>query len=193
MFKRMLSAALVCSLAIAATPMAFAADNEVSTSGGTGTSKVQLTADATTFDVTVPTSIAIKVNADGSVTCPSANAVKITNNSAGPIKVTNIEMNNGTWNLVSYNGGDRSAMAAAGVDSKKLGFQMTAGTDVVATAAEGNQTIAIGNQSQWIVEGADTADNELEIACAAIATAVSSAINSGETAATVVFTLAWNS
>lgn len=175
-----------------ASMMITASAADISTAGGTGNTPVELTAAATTFSVIVPTSIAINVNADGTVTCPSADAVKIVNNSAGPVKVTQIDMNNGTWSLVSYNGGDRTTMAAAGVDSKKLGFQMTANTDVVATATDGNQTLT-HTVDKWIIGGKDSGANELTIATAAIATAVSTAITEAESAATIVFTLAWNS
>ena len=160
---------------------------DISASGGTATTPVQLTAEATTFDVTVPTGIAIQVNADGTVTCPAASAVKITNNSAGAVKVTNIAMNNGTWSLVSYNGGSRAALAAEKVDAKKLGFQLSVTGDTAATASDGSQTLT-HNAAKWIIDP----NEDLEITTAAIATAVSSAISEAETAANVVFTIGWN-
>ena len=176
-----LSLCLMCGMAVPT----FAAD--INTSGGTGATPVQLTAAATTFDVTVPTGIAIQVNADGTVTCPAASAVEITNNSAGAVKVTNIAMNNGAWTLASYNGGSRSVLAQEKVDAKKLGFQLSITGDTAATATDGNQTLT-HDASKWIVNpGA-----ELEIGTAAIATAVSGAISEAETAANIVFTIGWN-
>lgn len=190
MKKRHLGAAtLVLCMAMSSLPMASAA--QVATPGANGDTPVTLTAEATTFSVTVPTSIAIHVNADGSVTCPTADTVKIVNNSAGPVKVTNIAMTNGAWSLVSYNGGNRADMAAAGVDSKHLGFQMAAGGDTVATSANGNQTLT-HDATKWVIGALDTGDNELPITCAAIASAVSAEITTAETAATVVFTLGWD-
>ena len=183
--NRILSSILsLCLMAGLALP-ASAAD--ISASGGTATTPVQLTAEATTFDVTVPTGIAIQVNADGTVTCPAASAVKITNNSAGAVKVTNIAMNNGTWSLVSYNGGSRAALAAEKVDAKKLGFQLSVTGDTAATATDGSQTLT-HDVGKWIIDP----NEDLEITTAAIATAVSSAISEAETAANVVFTIGWN-
>lgn len=176
-----LSLCLMCGMALPA----MAAD--ISTSGGTGTTPVQLTAAATTFSVTVPTSIAITVNADGTVTCPSASAVKISNSSAGAVKVSNIAMNNGTWTLASYNGGSRTLLAQENVDAKKLGFQLAVDGDTAATSQAGNQTLT-HDASKWVI--APNAD--LEITTAAIATAVSAAINEAETAANIVFTIGWN-
>lgn len=173
---------LMCGLALPA----FAA-TDISASGGTGTTPVTLTAAATTFDVTVPTGIAITVNADATVTCPSASAVKITNNSAGAVKVSGISMSEGTWHLASYNGGDRSALASEAVDAKKLGFQLAVTGDTAATAQAGDQTLT-HNASKWVIDPGES----LNITTAAIATAVSSAITQGETAANVVFTIGWN-
>ena len=176
-----LSLCLMCGMAVPT----FAAN--VSTAGGTGTTPVELTAAATTFSVTVPTSIAITVNADASVTCPSASAVKITNNSAGAVKVSNIAMNNGTWTLASYNGGSRALLAAENVDAKKLGFQLAVTGDTAATATDGNQTLT-HDASDWVIDPGE----ELQITTSAIATAVSAAISEAETAANVVFTIGWN-
>ena len=176
-----LSLCLMCGMAVPT----FAAD--INTSGGTGATPVQLTAAATTFDVTVPTSIAITVNADGTVTCPSAFAVKIHNASAGAVKVSNIAMNNGTWTLASYNGGSRDLLAQEKVNAKKLGFQLSVSGDTAATATDGNQTLT-HDASKWVINP----NSDLEITTAAIATAVSEAISAAENAAEVVFTIGWN-
>ena len=176
-----LSLCLMCGMAVPT----FAAD--INTSGGTGATPVQLTAAATTFDVTVPTSIAITVNADGTVTCPSASAVKIHNASAGAVKVSNIAMNNGTWTLASYNGGIRDLLAQEKVNAKKLGFQLSVSGDTAATATNGNQTLT-HDASKWVINP----NSDLEITTAAIATAVSEAISAAENAAEVVFTIGWN-
>lgn len=148
---------------------------------------VNLTASASTFSVTVPTSIAITVNADGSVTCPDSSAVQISNSSAGPVKVTNIRMNNGTWGLVSYNGGNRSGVAAAGVDSNKLGFKLEANGDTAATSKDGSQDLS-HTESKWVINGGSA----LSITTSAIASAVSQSTSQAETAATLIFTIAWN-
>ena len=184
---------LVCSLACAIP--AFADGTAVSGVGGTGETPVSLTADATAFSVTVPTSIPIKVNADASVTCPSASAVKITNNCAGAIKVSKIEMRDSAWGLVSYDGGDRNVtLSSKPVDSKLLGFRMTANGDNADTAANGDQILA-HDATKWVINPRTaTESGNLEISTSAIATAVSEAIEASDnvTAANVVFTIGWN-
>ena len=177
----MLALCLVSSLA----HPAMAAD--IAASGGTGTTPVTLTAEASNFEVTVPTNIAITVNADGTVTCPSASAVRISNHSAGAVKVSEISMSEGTWRLASYNGGNREALSGEAIDAKKLGFQMSVTGDNAATAQDGNQTLT-HDASKWLIHP----NEDLEITTAAIATAVSSAISEAETAANVVFTIGWN-
>ena len=186
--KKLLSLALALCLSMALGVPAFAAN--ITAAGSTGSTPVTLTADAATFSVTVPTSIAIKVNADASVTCPSASAVRITNNSSGAVKVSKIEMTNGAWSLVSYDGGNRAAsLANQPIDSKLLGFQLTANSDNAATATDGAQTLT-HDASKWVISPSAS----LEIATAAIATAVSESITAGDnvTAANVVFTIGWN-
>lgn len=133
--KKLLATALSVALVIGCFVSASAAET-VQTSGGTGETTVVLTAEAATFSVTVPTSIPIRVNADGSVTCPDN--VEILNESTAAVQVTKIDMKDGAWSLVPFT----TDMSQERVDSKKLGFQMTAGEDVVATAATGDQTIA---------------------------------------------------
>lgn len=60
---------------------------------------VELTTEATTFSVTVPTSLPVNLSADGTVTVAD-NAV-ISNNSGGPVKVTGIQVNGkNTWEIV---------------------------------------------------------------------------------------------
>ncbi len=183
--NKILSALLACCLLAGLAAPALASN--ISTTGGSGTTPVTVTAAATTFSVTVPTSIAITINADASVTCPSASAVKITNNSAGAVKVSGISMTEGSWHLVDYNGGDRSGLAREAVDARKLGFQLTANGDSAATSGNGNQALA-HDASKWVIEPGES----LAVATAAIATAVSGEITTSETAANVVFTIGWN-
>lgn len=176
--KKIVALCLSAALAAAMLVPAYAA---VTTPGGTGETTVQLTADAATFDVTVPTTIAIKVNADGTVTCPSN--VEISNNSTAGVKVTKIEMNNGDWSLVSYN----TDFAHEKVDTHKLGFQMQAGSDTVATSTDGNQTLT-HNEADWTMAAKG---DKVTVTCDAKASAVSAAIADGATAATIVFTIGW--
>lgn len=154
---------------------------KVTSDGGTGITPVTLTADAATFSVTLPTSVAIHVNPDGTVTCPSN--VTITNGSTAAVKVTNIEMKNGTWTLVPYT----TNMAVELVDVKKLGLQVTCGTDTIATTTTGNQT-PTHVPAQWTMAQKDAT---LSLDFAAVASAVSSPVTTAETAASIVFTVAW--
>ena len=154
---------------------------------GTATADVLLTAEASTFNVAVPTCIPIFVNADGTVTCPISNAIRIYNFGTGAVKVTKINMNNGTWTLASFNAGNRDKLAQEKVDANKLGFQLSVPGDSVSTADGGSQTLA-HDASKWIINPNDS----LPVTTAAIATAVSGAIYDGSPAANVVFTIGWN-
>lgn len=159
------------------------------TAPGAGTTPVTLTADASTFNVTVPTAIPLKVAADGKVTVPTD--VEIVNNSSGPVKVTNVAMNNSAWTMTDYNGGDRAKLAAAKVGSKMLGLSLTAKNEAEASNKDGNQTFS---PTKWLMQGKDggTANAKLQITVGAIATANDAAISEPVTAANVIFTLAWD-
>lgn len=156
---------------------------------GTGNTPVTLTAAASTFSVTVPTSIPLVVSADSKVTSPSG--VKIINNSAGPVKVTAIAMNDSAWTMTDYNSGDRSKLAAEKVGSNKLGLSLTAGGNTAASSKDGSQSPTI-DSSKWRITGKNTGNNELPISVGAIASAVSTKIENSVTAANVVFTVAWD-
>ena len=153
-------------------------------SPGSGNTPITVTADASTFSVTVPTSIPLVINADGSVTAPTD--VKIVNGSAGSVQVSSIAMNDGDWTLTDYNSGNRSKLAEAKVDSKKLGLSLTAAGNAASTSKDGSQTPSI-DVSKWTMAGG----SELPITVGAIATASSAKSASEVTAANVVFTLAW--
>lgn len=164
-----------------------AANSGTISSPSTGSTPVTLTAAASTFNVTVPTSIPLVVGADSKVTSPSD--VKIINNSAGPVKVTAIAMNDGAWTMADYNGGDRSKLAAEKVSSNKLGLSLTAGGNTVASSMDDSQSPAI-DSTKWRITGKNTGNNELPITVDAIASAVSTKIENAVTAANVVFTVA---
>ena len=166
-----------------------AANSGTISSPGTGSTPVTLTAAASIFNVTVPTSIPLVVGADSKVTSPSD--VKIINNSAGPVQVTAIAMNDGVWTMTDYNGGDRSKLAAEKVGSNKLGLSLTAGGNTVASSKNGSQSPAI-DSTKWRITGKNTGNNDLPITVGEIASAVSTKIENAVTAANVVFTVAWD-
>lgn len=184
------TASLLMSSALIASALgtsAFAA-NDVSAPGA-GTTPVTVTAEASTFNVTVPTAIPLAVKADGTVTVPEN--VEIINNSSGPVKVTSVAMNNSAWSMTDYNGGSRAKIAAEKVGSKKLGLSLTAKNEAEASNKDGNQTFS---PTKWLMQGKDggTANAKLPITVGAIATANDTAISVAETAANVIFTLAWD-
>lgn len=189
--KKRIIAGLMAAIMLMGMTSAMAADETVNitTDGGSGTTTVTLTAEAATFSVDVPTGIPIKVNSDGTVTVPSNLA--ITSASSAPVKVTKVEMTNGTWNLVGY---DAANMAAEKVGSKKLAFSITAGADGVDKATLKTADMAEGVTSQelgtpnWTI-AAKTGSLPIELA--AKASTVSEAITAAENAATVVFTIGW--
>lgn len=186
--KRTASLLMSSALIASALGMSAFAANDVSAPGA-GTTPVTVTAEASTFNVTVPTAIPLTVKADGTVTVP--NNVEIINNSSGPVKVTSVAMNNSAWSMTDYNGGDRAKLAAAKVGSKKLGLSLTAKNEAEASNKDGNQTFS---PTKWLMQGKDggTANAKLPITVDAIATANDTAISEAETAANVIFTLAWD-
>lgn len=73
-------------------------------SGGSDTTKVELTVESATFKVTVPTVLPYTVDADGNVSV--ADNAKIVNESNGPVKVTDVTAKTlDSWKLVE-NGTD---------------------------------------------------------------------------------------
>lgn len=186
--KRTASLLMSSALIASALGMSAFAANDVSAPGA-GTTPVTVTAEASTFNVTVPTAIPLAVNANGTVTVPKN--LEIINNSSGPVKVTSVAMNNSAWSMTDYNGGSRTKIAAEKVGSKKLGLSLKAKAEELASKTDGNQTLT---PSQWLMQGQDGgADNaKLPITVGAIATANDTAISVAETAANVIFTLAWD-
>lgn len=186
--KRTASLLMSSALIASALGMSAFAANDVSAPGA-GTTPITVTAEASTFNVTVPTAIPLAVKADGTVTVPEN--VEIINNSSGPVKVTSVAMNNSAWSMTDYNGGDRAKLAAAKVGSKKLGLSLTAKNEAEASNKDGNQTFS---PTKWLMQGKDggTANAKLPITVGAIATANDTAISVAETAANVIFTLAWD-
>lgn len=106
-----LSLLLCMSMAFGQT--AFAA--EVNASGGDGTVPVELTAEATTFKVRVPTILPVDVDADGVVTV--ADDARLVNESAGPVRVSNVAVTNENgWVLQDW---DSFVPEKAKVDAKQ--------------------------------------------------------------------------
>lgn len=202
--KKIASAAISAFMAMAMTATSFAAGNAADLSGGKSenTIPVQISADATVFDVTVPTAFPVTMNPTTGAVTPAENTT-ITNNSYGSIKVSNIKVNKaGDWKLAAYD----TDMSKEAVDANKIGVQITPqggaqgskGTALATTDADANtQTLlddAAGTAAaEWIINGKDATDqsNELTVLYNANASAVSQAITSA-TVANIVVTVSWN-
>lgn len=180
--RKLISLIIVLVLSfIQAIPSAAA---KISTSGNTGSVPVTVSAEASVFSVTVPTSIPLSVDANANVTC--ASNLKIINNSSAPVVVTGIVVQNGVWSIVGYNGGNRSSLYSEKVNSNKLGLALKPeGGSQVATATTSTQALAI-REDDWVIP----TGGSLPFECAGIATAVSKAV-SNVRAASVVFTISW--
>ena len=168
----LLAALMICSLC----PSAFAEDRNVA---------VKLTADEPTLSVTLPTSIPMQLKANGTVVCPTD--LKIINNSAGPVEVSAITVNETDWGLTDYNGGSRSLLSAMSIGSKKIGICFTARGNAAATDKDGSQNLSY-TKTRWVIAGGSSV---LPIDCAAIASA--SKNNETTTMGSVVFTIGWSS
>lgn len=176
----LLSVGMVLSLA--APSMAA----EVGTVGSAGNTPVELTAEASVFDVTVPTRIAFHIDSSAHVTCPDD--LSIVNRSAGPVEVTDIEVQTGDWTVTNYNNGDRSLLAAEKVGANKLGLAFTPnGGTQIGTTTDGTQSLSV-DADEWLVPAAD---GVLSFDVDAITTAVDGGIADAVTAANVVFTIGW--
>lgn len=178
--KRILSVILSMMLLLSTVPV-----YAISVSGGTGTTDIVITADAATFSVTVPTSIPVNVDSNAVVTCPAS--LQISNDSAAPIEVTSIEIQNGQWSITDYNHGDRSKLAKAKVDADMLGLAFKpSGGKWAETCATGTQSLGI-DVDEWVV----ASQGSLAFSCKGIATAVSNSISEPVAAAKVIFTVGW--
>lgn len=123
--------ALTLALSMSLCVPAFAAGNEITTSGGSGESVVELTAEAATFSVTVPTAMPISVAADGTVTV--ADNLQIVNESAGAVKVSGIDLTCiQSWGSEDYDTMDPTSMQ---VNMKRFAMEIngckTTGYDAI--------------------------------------------------------------
>lgn len=177
--KKVLSLVLALCMVFALSVSAFAADNETTTSGGTATSNVQLTAAAANFKVTVPTAFVFSVAADGTVT--TATSAAIANESNGQVKVTAVKAVGNEWAIVG-NGTDFTAVP---VNTKQ--FTMTLnGDNFPAAAAGADSALSLG--SAWtVIDGGDSLALPYAGDFAEQATALS-----GANIASVMFTVDWN-
>lgn len=145
---------------------------------------IVVTRDAPTFNVTVPTAMPISVSADGTVT--TAGNVAIENNSSCSVCVKSVTINAASnWTLAKF---DKTAMAKEPIDSKKIGFSLTMGTQTAATTKAG-QTETIGTYTTSDIKIQN--GSQLPITYDGTIPAQVSGIAADTQAASVVFTVDW--
>jgi hypothetical protein len=172
--KKILSILLALTLVMGLSATALAAD--ITTAGGSGSSPLNLSQEATTFSVTVPTSLPVSMDASGNIT--TATTAYIYNNSYGPVVVTNVRVATANgWSLAAYT----TDFKAQKVGLKQFG--LTLNGDAAATDGSVSMTAA-----SWpSIPGWDA----LRLSYTANVAAQSAALTN-VTIAGVVFTVAWD-
>lgn len=198
--KKILSMVLALCMVCALSVSAFAA--EIDTSGGSGSTPVNLSStddgttdgdpSATAMRVTVPTALPMAMSQDGDVT--TADNCQIVNNSYGAVRVKSVSITAASgWKLTSF--GSKSSLAGEKVDANKLGFAVSIGggaqakTDASNTTAQNLITAPI--TGCYMTGVGDTTGNAVSIDYAAIVTPLSSAVTNA-TVASVVFIVEWD-
>lgn len=200
-----LALCMMCAFSVTA----FAA--EVDTSGGEGSTPVNLTTTndglvdtdgdgipdtpgtvtPTKMSVVVPTVLPMAMSEDGVVV--TADNCKIVNNSYGAVRVKSVTISAASnWNLTKF--GDKSILAAEKVDSNKLGFAIAiGGGQQVATANDNatQQLISAPIEGCFMTGIGDTTRNTVDIDYAAIVTPLSDSVTNA-TVANVVFVIEWD-
>ena len=200
--KKIIALILSLCMVFALGATAFAA--EIHSSGGSGSTPVNLTTTnggigggdsgditPTKLNVIVPTALPLAMSDDGTVV--TATDCKIINNSYGAVRVRSAVISAASgWHLTKF--GDKSILAGEKVDSKKLGFAMKigGGTQVKTTSNNDTQTLISSPIAGCYMTGVgDPNGNTAKIDYAAIVTPLSNAI-SNATVATVVFVIEWD-
>ena len=191
-----LALCLVFALAVSAC-----ADNNITASGGSGTTPVSLSSTTdgssggdpagTAMNVTVPTSLPMTMSQDGDVL--TADNCRITNNSYGAVRVASVSISAAEgWNLTAF--GDKASLAGEKVDSNKLGFAMSigGGAQVATSTDEATQSLITAPIEGCYMSGVgDTSANTVAITYDAIVTPVSEAVVNAAIAS-VLFVIAWD-
>lgn len=147
---------------------------------GSASVPVNVTREAATFSVVVPTTLPIAVDADGNVT--TATDASIINNSSAPVAVTKVELNSqSNWTLAAYN---RDILNLP-VDAKQFGLQMNIGDKTVTTSNSGTSDILSDSLNAQITKGQNCA-----VTYNALFPARTAAISDTQIA-NVVFTVGW--
>ena len=196
-FPKIISAALSLTCALALAIPAFA--DQSAGLGTESTIPVYISAQATTFDVTVPTSFPTSVDPETGETTNS-DEVKITNDSAAPIYVSKIEVRKyDDWKL----GGFAEDLRNYDVDENIIGVSVkpvggrnagTGGTALVTTKTGGAdaQTLLNAKSDEWVIDAKNSGNtDELSIDYDTNTTPVSTTITNKQVAS-IIITIAWN-
>lgn len=157
-------------------------DSTKSVDPTTGAASVPVTVarEAATFNVTVPTTLPISVDADGNVT--TATDAAINNNSGAPVAVTKVELTSqSNWTLAAYS---RDILNLP-VDTKQFGLQMNIGNKTIATSNSGTSDILSDSLNAQIAKGQKCAVTYNALFPAQTAAVLNTQI------ANVVFTVGW--
>lgn len=147
---------------------------------GSASVPVNVTREAATFSVVVPTTLPISVDADGNVT--TATDATIINNSSAPVAVTKVELASlSDWTLAAYS----KDILNLPVDAKQFGLQMNIGDKTVATSNSGTSDVLSDSLNARIVKGQNCAVNYNALFPARTAAVSDTQI------ANVVFTVGW--
>lgn len=118
----------------AATPEKEKAESATKVDASTGSASVpvNITREAATFSVTVPTSLPVSMKADGTVA--TATDAAIINNGSYPVAISKVEMTSiNDWGLTVY---DKTEVKKLPVDTKKIGMELTIGGKTIITASD---------------------------------------------------------
>lgn len=200
MNKRIATFALSTAMLMGLAVPAFAAD--VNQENSSTTIPVTISAEATIFDVTLPTQFPITVD-PSTGEAKAAEDAEITNNSAGAIKVSKIQVDKaGEWKLAAYD----TDMSKEKVDSNKIGVQVapkggrnatSGGTYLKTTDADADTQVLLdgtgANADQWIINGKGAGDesNKLTVQYGAKVSPVSKTVTN-EQVASIILTVAWD-
>ena len=197
--SRIIAILLALCAVCAFSATAFAA--EIDSSGGSGTTPINLTTTndgldgesvtATKLNVIVPTSLPMAMKDDGSVV--TATDCKIINKSYGAVRVKTVTIHAAPgWNLTAF--GNKSTLAGEKVDSNKLGFAISIGGGAqVKTASDARSQLLIGSPIPgcYMTGVGDPTGNTVGISYEAIVTPLSGAVEN-VSIANVVFVIEWD-
>lgn len=125
-------AAIALNISAGAATPEKVSDPKVDASTGSASVPVNVTRGAATFSVTVPTSLPVSMNADGTVA--TATDAAIINNGSYPVSISKVEMTSiNDWGLTVY---DKTEVKKLPVDTKKIGMELTIGGKTIITASD---------------------------------------------------------